>query len=611
MSDLGSETASASMKIAEKTVETTGKTISATAQALQKMLGYLFSNNERTLKSLQIKSMKNELNEKEAKEFVNNARGYAKMKKLLATGDKIIPIGMSISQEQLKKFNEYSKISGLAYSTISDKRVIEDINSCRKELDEINLEAKDKGLLKEQVERRKVLEKRLDDLEKVKNNCIIMVREKDAELCTDITQRMNRDIRLDDIDHSIDDLSSRRNLTKEEKDILNELKKEKKSIGDEYLNSFNKDKTDDILSNGENNEVVKANFERALTKVTDQDSYEAIYIADINNPQNYIKAYTYPMEDKNGKTFTCTEYDVYNNGEKQKCDEFKHGKFTHYSDKNLDNSTEMGETHWNNIKDEMKNKSGLSDDVYIFTSEEKYKQYTEKINTTKNKVTHREDTISYEGDSESYKHCTDIINNLKGQLSEHNLVLNEQRQLCKADSLKVVQINKNMNDDERMACVSGMNIAKQISNYEKMNDIQKNIEMTKNEKLYYGEKYIENGMPESMKDDFQKKQQEYQQRIDSFKEELKATQDREKQLIDRQVKIESIKDMKEATYEKDDYEIDKMNQNTNQVEIADVKDNNNEHYQSKEQWENDIKDNRSNKFMADKSNVRSADRGRE
>lgn len=102
------------------------------------------------------------------------------------------------------------------------------------------------------------------------------------------------------------------------------------------------------------------------------DTGKEIVITDAAHPENYIRASAYVKETMDGEPFVCSEFNVYNNGIKQKCNEFSHGEFLHYSDGRARNKSTVGDEHWTNIKREMQEKTGLGSEVLVFNSTKEY-----------------------------------------------------------------------------------------------------------------------------------------------------------------------------------------------------------------------------------------------
>lgn len=124
----------------------------------------------------------------------------------------------------------------------------------------------------------------------------------------------------------------------------------------------------------------KKKFDDAVDELSIwRENAEPVWICERNQPDNYIRVSWEKHETitKNGesKEYLASEFEVYYQGKKQTCEEFEHGKFSHYSQKNGNQSSEKGEEHWSNLKDEMKKKGGFSDEVLIFSSEKQYLNY--------------------------------------------------------------------------------------------------------------------------------------------------------------------------------------------------------------------------------------------
>ena len=510
MSEFGNETATATMRFGEKTIE-----------ALLKLLKFIMERNDRKLnremKAEQIRQMKAN-NKESATEYLNRKRGYVRAKKLFKSGEKLIPIATKMSPTEVSRFNSLAKMSGVAFTAISDQRIMNEIKAVKKELKALNRieqgwyshdiegnlhHVQGKPLTEEQLKRREELSNKLEILNKKRQDKIIIIRAKDLELVKEITDRMNTEIQFDDIDKELSDLMSKgeENLTQEEKARVEELLKEKESMLKNEFNNFN-EKNDDIVYQSAVDKPLweEMSFEKAVNRVTDRKyANEPCYICERTNPDNYMEV-TSMQQEHDGRMFTNTEFKVFNNGIEQRCDEFSHGKFTRYSRKDGENSTSYGDEHWQNMKNEIKEKGGFSDDLLIFSSKKDYIKFKEEFKKTQEKVTPREDTVSYEADANSYKDYMGVINQLKGQLAEHNLAVNEQREVYKADTKEVVHLDKNMSDDEKISYAEAINISKQIDTYRQLNECQTQLAFIRQQQEVNEESFEKQGKPESLKE---------------------------------------------------------------------------------------------------------------
>lgn len=606
LSEFGNETATATMKLGEKSIE-----------ALLKLLKFLMERNERAIaseiKKEQLKSLKDNKLKQEAIDYLDKKRGYARMSKLLKSGEKLLPLGVALSPEELKKFNHFAKLSGLEYSSISDKRIIEKLKHAREDMKELyakGMKSASIGYVKESFdinnlstedkEKYETLTKQITDLEKQRLNRIIVVREKNLDLVKDITDRMNMDIKFEDIDKEINDIKSKGHLSKADEVLIKDLEKEKERLNNHQFDTFNKESDDVILAEFTGEKISEAvSFERALGCVTERKySQEPCIVCERTNPSNYMEISSRQEISDEGNPYVNTEFKVYRDGTQQKCSEFSHGKFTHYSGKDGKNTSNFGDKHWINMKKEMKEKGGFSNDLHIFAHKEDYQRYVNDFEKAKEKITPREDVITYEADGSSFKDCMGIINRLQGQLSDHNIVLNDQREMCNAVNKNVIHYDKNMLDDERMAYVAGANIVRQLNNYETMNDIQSKLAYAESDKQTDLNVFVKHGSPESMLENHKVTQENYDIKINDLKQQLQCTLDREAELLKRQEQIESIsiiKMVQQEQYESEMVEMQTRQAETNDHELKDSLHSKVEEMQtqSKEQWKNDISDNKS------------------
>lgn len=602
MSEFGNETATATLKLGEKSID-----------ALMKLLKFIMERNDRKLnremKAEQVRQLKANKNKEGAKEYLNKKRGYVKAKNLFNSGEKLIPIATAMSPEELSQFNNLAKISGVSFTAIADQRVIEELKTVKKELKEIEKIAKTEGLTDEHIAKRNDLQKRYEQLNNKRQDRIIIVRAKDLELVKEITDRMNMEIKFNDIDKELSDLTNKgiENLSKEEKARFDELTKEKENILKKEFDDFN-DKNNDVIYQNSVNDTAweEMSFEKAINRVTDRKYAQApCYICERTNPNNYMEV-TSMTQEHNGREFTNTEFKVFNNGVEQQCEEFSHGKFSHYSRKDGENTSSYGDGHWQNMKIEMKEKGGFSDDTLIFSSKEDYLKYKEEFEKTqenitipKENTTSKENTMSYEADTESYKDYMGIINNLKGQLSDRNLELNEQGEICKSDTKEVVHLDKNMTNDEKMSYAEAVNIGKQIDTYKKLNDCQTQIAFIRQQQEMNEDSFKNNGQQDGIKEMYEKMRENLHKQIYDANMTFASLESKANNLEFERKQLTSIKivDMVQEAHNEDELlsiqdrqhdSNDKGFQNEMETEKNEISSHREDHTQSKEQWNNDI-----------------------
>lgn len=582
MSEFGNETATATMKLGGKSIE-----------LLMKLLKFLIERNERKIdrdiKAEQARQLKSNRNKENAVGYLNKKRGYVRAKHLYNSGEKLMPIATAMSPEELSRFNKLAKLEGVSFSAIADQRVIEEIKAVKKELHEIEKTEKSVGLTEEQLTRRNELQKKLDSLNEKRQDRIIIIRAKDIELVKEITDRMNTEIQFNDIDKELSDLRDKgtENLSEEEKARIEDLLKEKEYMMKKEFDAFN-DKNNDVIyqSSIDNPKWEEMSFEKAVNKVTDRKyAQEPCYICERTNPNNYMEVTSIPQE-HNGKTFTNTEFKVFNNGVEQQCEEFSHGKFTHYSRKDGENSSSYGDDHWKNMKTEMKEKGGFSDDTLIFNSKEDYLKYKETFKEMQKEIAPKENTIAYEADKESYKDYMGIVYKLQEQLSDRKLAINEQKEIS------------DMTDDEKIFNAETINIEKQIDTYQQLNDCQTQLAFIRHQQEINESSFEKQGKPSSIenmyeqaRENLHKQAYDTNMKIASLESKAHGLQLEREQLssikIVNVIQGQHIENELLINQERQNDSNNKNLENETEVEKSVTRDEE-KYTQSKEQWSRDV-----------------------
>jgi len=137
-------------------------------------------------------------------------------------------------------------------------------------------------------------------------------------------------------------------------------------------------------------ELKKKKFDDAVDELSVwRENTEPVWICEKDQPDNYIRVswakHESSTENGESREYLASEFEVYYQGEKQRCEEFGHGNFSHYSWKNGSQSSEKGKEHWDNLKDEMKRKGGFSEEVYVFLGEKEYLDYKKQCGENREK----------------------------------------------------------------------------------------------------------------------------------------------------------------------------------------------------------------------------------
>lgn len=516
MSGFGDDVLSAQMKISEKGLD-----------LLLKLLRFLESRkNLNNFKSINMdeKIKAEKLKEITLEKKINMQSGKIDNKLLSQSKEPLHPIAVKLNYNELMKLHKYAKIYGYPFSAIGSGVKPKQVKSLKQELKKLTELAKKEGLTEQQVELYKELNKKIEILSKERDDYTIIVREKDLSLIKESTDRMNEDIKLNDIDKEIEELENKEDRTPAEEAVLENLKKEKEDVLKSSISDFNKESADIIFNDVCNNMQSRSlSFDRALNRFTDRDfsSEQATYVCERTNPNSYIEMKSSLAEYK-GYEYTKTDYEVYNNGIRQIADERlrKDGKF---SDERFESRgyNGRGVGFWENLKNDIKEKGNFTDDVVIFSNKEEFDKYRELYNKEIEKNILNESTTSLEIDNESFKDCAGIINQLKARLNEHNLDVNEKQEICKADTKEVVILDDNMLDDEKYAYVDSVNIIKQISTYKELNVVQTQLAMEKQELINNIDDKELSGRIEEKIEELKLRKSELEKEAEKLKDEAK------------------------------------------------------------------------------------------
>lgn len=586
MSEFGNETTTATLRLGEKGIE-----------LLLKLLRYLMENHKQKydeqIKKEQLKQLKNETKREDAVNYLNEHRGLVAMKKLERSGEKLMPIAMEMTPAQLKEFNKYARMEGVTYAVVSNKKVLNEIKLVKSQIKELE---KKESLSPVEQEKYDALNRRLQELNKQKENRIVIIREKDLELVAEITERMNQNIKFENIEQEMKAYENVgiENLSPEDKKRYQDLQNEKEEMKETEFDSFNDKNNDKILAgSAEQPAWEEMNFDRALSRVTDRKFAEGnCYVCDRSNPDNYMEVSSKREQSKDGTYFTNTEYKVFNQGVEQQSQEFSHGKFTHYTDSKGESTSFYGQKHWENMKVEIKEKGGFSDDLLIFSSKEDYLDYKNRFEQTKEDMQLEEETIGVEMDNHSYKDYTGIVNQLKGQLQEKGYALNEQMEPCHIATGTPVQITQGMSDIEKAECMEATNICGQIKIYEQLNDLQNKCafihqhqKMNESNFEKRGRSESTRAMYEQMRDELHK--QEYDANFNTTLLESKAKYlQTEREKISSVKIVEEIQERHDEVVGKPDLVMEQSRDNEKSTHREE-----NTHTQSKENWNNQTKEN--------------------
>lgn len=336
MSEIGSEVGSATLQIGEKGLS-----------ELLNLLKYLLSLRDpnKKIANMQAKQMKKDL--KASKEY----EGQVNLKNLKKSG-KVVPLSVPMKEEQLKKFENYAKMVGLPYTAISNKNI-----NIKQELKEVEekikkIEENNEDNLFEIAEYKALVEQK-EKLQKMKKEFIIVVREDDLLAIKGIIDKMN-----------YEELNSNLENSSLPEEIINE---EKEANVNNLFEEFNEVSNDSFLNGNEDIDI-----DDSIATITGIDG---AIIVDRLDPDTYIELNISSELNAEGIPYNISEFNVVNKGVEQECTTYKTGKYTYYSDKNFESTSEKGVENWMKAREEMKAKCGIVSAPLIFKRKDEWERY--------------------------------------------------------------------------------------------------------------------------------------------------------------------------------------------------------------------------------------------
>lgn len=405
MSEFGNDAASTALKAEMEALKMLGK-----------FLEYLMKSSERRvnaeLKKEQLNEMKLDSTQRAAKLKLAGKSGYVRAKLLQKTGEPLVAIDVKLNDIQMKRFAALAKRYGLLFTSFSDKRL---------------------------------------DGEK---DHILLVPEKDLAKCKAITDRMTEELKLKTIDEKIAELESKENLTEQEAQDLEKLKMQKKEMIHGDVNNFNEVNAEIIFSDvcGEMQDKALS-FDEALNHFTDRDysSDKPYYLCERTKPDCFMELHS-SRDMFNGEEYTRTEYKVYREGIEQKSNR-PDGVFT---DERFEGRPRY---YWPNLKTEMKQKGGFSDDVIAFGSKDEFQRYQQ--------LYREQQDAEMQKDTEQ-KDFANITEKLESQLNENGAVLSENGVVLDIDTKQPTALIPTMQIVDKARIAENILIGAQIRNYNQL-----------------------------------------------------------------------------------------------------------------------------------------------
>jgi len=333
--DVGNTTIQAMGNVTTKTLELIGEIFKA-------LLQYWLNSNERKIAQMKLDGMKDEKAKKEFLDEIDGKVGFVSHEELMKAGVPIIPIEMSMSEEDFQKFSELCKENNVMISGVMDVR-------------DMALNGKKSF----------ILECKQQDLEKIKNL---------VELFNDQKKIKDYEGRIEEIKKKAERIDPDTgevvvNLSDQDKFDISFLRQKIQEFKDGFSKSFNdaqsKSAIDKALyGNIQDGMTLDGALNELINREINKDT--TFIVADAKDPKKHIVCESKPYVFQ-GNPSVKTNYTVYDGVKKV----FKG------NDEQI-----VGRNHkeyWKNLKESIRNSVGIGDFVYRFNNANDYSNYVKEL----------------------------------------------------------------------------------------------------------------------------------------------------------------------------------------------------------------------------------------
>lgn len=299
----------------------------------------------------------------------------------------------------------------------------------------------------------------------------------DKEVFNEVLQKLEVDRLVANKNEKINDLLEKETLTAEEQEQLKELQHDKDVLLCKEVTDENRKNIDEVFANvADSKKDQIRTFDDTVNNFTDRgfqkNDGEPYYVCDRLNPSSYIEV----RESKDifhDKEYTKTNFTVYKDGIEQKSEICKGGNF---NDARFEGRPRY---YWANVRKEMKEKGGFSDDMVVFSNKKDFEKYQSLYEKSL-----KENTINIDADKNTnYRNFADIQKQLDEHLKVRGVAIQEGQLVDTKTKEPITKesVSQTTNIDDKVRLQESLVIAKQMHNYKAMAVAYATMTMTKSE----------------------------------------------------------------------------------------------------------------------------------
>ena len=407
MSDFGTDVGNSALSMTQKLTESILRLFAKIISEISRQL-----SAEHRLKKMELKTAKTKAEREKILSEIPNKKGLYNWNKLQKSGLPLSPVGINMTQEEMKSFSERMEREGIIFTALKNK--------------------KDNFL----------------DFSKPRTYEITVLTQ-DLDRVAELVEKINDEKVINIIDSRIDEIieNGEENISDQDRVDLDSLRQQKEAIQRKYCDELNLEQTAKITE-----EAVYGYSKRGMTfnQAMDRNTGRALdkdlfcIVADANDPTKYIRCHAY-MDEYKEKPYIRTDYEVFRGSEKVY--QTHDGRF---DNRPMD--------YWITEKDKMKEAGEFGDTLFKFYDYTEYQKWAEEVKEQNDRELSTMDKNSVQKD---YKK---IIASLEKQLDENGAYFKEGA-IFKKENDNVLSLNDEMSEEEKAINGESAIIGKQINNY--------------------------------------------------------------------------------------------------------------------------------------------------
>lgn len=407
MRDFGTDVGNSALSITQRLTE-------SLLRLFEKIISEVYKqfSVEHRLRKMELQTAKSKSEREKILAEIPSKKGLYNWNKLQKSGLSLSPIGIHMTQNDMKSFSERMEREGIIFTALKNKK------------------------------------ENFFDFPQPKTYEIIVLT-KDLDRVAELVEKINDEKVINEIDKRIDEIIEKgeENLSEQDRVDLDSLRKQKEVVQRKYCDDLNYEQTAQITENAIMGKSARGmTFDQALDRNTGRSLDKDVFciVADANDPNKYIRCHGY-MDEYKEKSYIKTDYEVFHGSK----------KIYQTNDGRFDNRPK---SYWFQEKNRMKQIGEFSDTLFKFYDYNEYQKWANELKEQNDRELSAMDKNSVQKD---YKK---IIDSLEKQLDENGAYYKDGVVYNKENN-QILTFDENMPEEQKALNGESVVIGKQIGNY--------------------------------------------------------------------------------------------------------------------------------------------------